>query len=815
LSKRIIQFGTFTLVMVIISATGCSDDNKVLEPAPFPTDPVVFTDEFGSGVEWFAFEGSDYFAFDVVISEAHESTRSLLISVPDYGDTAGSYAGGAFVTSVARDLTGYNALTFWAKADVNATLDVAGIGNDNTGTSIYTAEVNNLALSTVWQKFTVPLPLPARLNAEQGLFYYSEGPENGNGYNFWLDDIVFENLATISNPRPVLQSTEYNVETGDTVNVDGGVVTFDVDGTDVAVSAMPAYFTFSSSNEAAVVVDSNGTVIATGIGSSVITAKLGAVDATGSYVVNVSAPLETPDAPAPTPTVPGADVISLYSDAYSDEPVDSWSAVWDMADYTDEMIDGDNVKKYFNLSYAGIDFSSQTIDASGMTRFHMDIWTPNATAMPAEFKIKLVDFGANGIYDEDGGDDVEHELIFNKNSVPALETGTWVSIDMPLAAFSGLLTRGHLAQIIISGDLSTVYVDNLYFYDAGEQTAPTIPAPIPQNDPDSVISLFSDVYTDVPVDTWSAIWDFADVEDFMVGSDSTKKYTNLLSAGIEFKTTTVDASGMTHFHMNVWTPDATADPSVFRVKLVDFGPNGVYDGGGNDDAEDELTFDHTTMSTGLWVTIDVPLSSFSDLTTRGHLAQLIISGTPNTIFIDNVYFYDSGIPDAPSVAAPVPTDPPDSVVSLFSDAYTDVPVDTWSTVWDTADVQDYVLDSDTMKKYTNLLFAGIEFTSVTVDASAMAYFHMDVWTPDATNAPAVFKIKLVDFGANGTWDDGGADDVEHEITLDETTMNTGSWVSLDIPLTEFVNLTTRAHLAQLIISGDPNTVFIDNVYFHK
>ena len=32
----------------------------------------------------------------------------------------------------------------------------------------------------------------------------------------------------------------------------------------------------------------------------------------------------------------------------------------------------------------------------------------------------------------------------------------------------------------------------------------------------------------------------------------------------------------------------------------------------------------------------------------------------------------------------------------------------------------------------------------------MTHFHLDLWTPDAT----VFKVKLVDFGANGVWGDG-------------------------------------------------------------
>ena len=44
---------------------------------------------------------------------------------------------------------------------------------------------------------------------------------------------------------------------------------------------------------------------------------------------------------------------------------------------------------------------------------------------------------------------------------------------------------------------------------------------------------------------------------------------------------------------------------------------------------------------------------------------------------------------------------------------------------------------------------------------------------------------------------------------------TGTWVALDIPLSDFTGLTTTGHLAQLIISGDPNVIYIDNVLLHK
>ena len=89
----------------------------------------------------------------------------------------------------------------------------------------------------------------------------------------------------------------------------------------------------------------------------------------------------------------------------------------------------------------------------------------------------------------------------------------------------------------------------------------------------------------------------------------------------------------------------------------------------------------------------------------------------------------------------------------------------------------------------------------------MTYFHIDIWTPNSTT----FKVKLVDFGANGIYN-GGGDDTEHELTFTPTL---NSWVSYDIPLSNFTNMTARAHLAQLILSGSNSKVYVDNVYFYN
>ena len=328
------------------------------------------------------------------------------------------------------------------------------------------------------------------------------------------------------------------------------------------------------------------------------------------------------------------------------------------------------------------------------------------------------------------------------------------------------------------------------------------PAPIPTQSPSNVISMFSNTYTNVAIDTWRTSWSQADLEDITIAGNDTKKYKNLNFVGIEATTTPINATSMTFFHTDVRSSDFTS----FKIKLVDFGANGTF--GGGDDKEHEVTIPNLVLDT--WMSIDIPLTAFTGLTTRAHIAQLIFVGAPagnNTIYIDNVYFYKQ----TPSLTvSPTPTIPQANVISLFSDVYTNVMVDTWKTSWSNATFQDILVSGNAVKKYSALDFVGIEATTSPIDATAMTYFHTDFWTGDATT----FKIKLVDFGANGTF--GGGDDKEHQLDFPTPAQNT--WVSLDLPLSSFTGLTTKAHIAQLIYVGAPsgnNTVYIDNVYFHN
>lgn len=368
-------------------------------------------------------------------------------------------------------------------------------------------------------------------------------------------------------------------------------------------------------------------------------------------------------------------------------------------------------------------------------------------------------------------------------------------------------------QIIIFLDFqarttnNACYFDNITFSAASTApTGPTVAAPTPTLPANQVISMYSNAYTNVPVDTWRTTWSNATLLDTNILGNSTKRYSALDFVGIETVTNQINADSMQTFSIDIWTANVT----TFRVKLVDFGANAAF--GGGDDKEHEIT---VTPTLNQWNTYNIPLSSFVNLTTRAHIAQLILVGVPTgtgTVFVDNVYFSKASAPvsTAPTVAAPTPTKPAVDVKSMFSNAYTNVGVDTWRTSWSNATLLDTTIQGNDTKKYSALDFVGIETTGANlINADSMQNLHMDIWTTNITT----FKVKLVDFGADAAF--GGGDDKEHEVSV---TPLLNQWNSLVLPLSSFTNLTTRAHLAQMILVGVPTgtgTVFVDNIYYSK
>lgn len=339
---------------------------------------------------------------------------------------------------------------------------------------------------------------------------------------------------------------------------------------------------------------------------------------------------QTPMTAAPDPTADAANVLSMFSGVYTNVAVNTWRTDWSTGLLEDVAIAGNATKKYTNMGVIGIETTGDNmIDATDMTHFNLNVWSADFTT----FKVKLVDFGADGIYQGPGqGDDKEHEITFNS---PA--QGSWITYNIALSDFTNLTTRANIAQIILVGETgATMYVDNVYFSNEDVVVNPNEPmtaAPDPTIAEANVISLFSNVYTDIPMATWRTEWSSADLTEVQIQGNDTKKYANLSFVGAE-PVTQIDATEMTHFNVDVWSADFT----LLKIKLVDFGADGIYQGPGlGDDKEDELIY-QTPVQSG-WITYHIALSDFADLTTRANMQQFIFSsdGT-STVFIDNVYF---------------------------------------------------------------------------------------------------------------------------------------------------------------------------------
>jgi hypothetical protein len=228
-------------------------------------------------------------------------------------------------------------------------------------------------------------------------------------------------------------------------------------------SSSTGAFTYTSSNTAVATI-SNDSIIIVGGGTSTITANQAAANGflSGTTSTLFTVNYAPPAVAAPIPPVRNAgDYISLYSNAYSNSSVGTWSASWDMANVSDIQIGGNDTKKYTNLVFAGIEFTAPTVNASSMEKFHIDYWTPDATT----FKVKLVDFGSDDSYL--GSDNSEYELSFVPNN------SGWNSLDIPMSDFVGLASSANLAQMILVASNSTVYVDNVYFW-KGTALSPSV-----------------------------------------------------------------------------------------------------------------------------------------------------------------------------------------------------------------------------------------------------------------------------------------------------------------------------------------------------
>ncbi|WP_142784523.1 glycosyl hydrolase family 16 [Changchengzhania lutea] len=436
----------------------------------FTDDPVGLTDQFF--VSFDPATGANVDGFGVDDNVSYEGNSSIRIDVPSSVDPVGTYIGGIFRDrGEGRDLTSYNALTFWAKGSTTATVGEVGFGTtfgddfpEGVVEDKYAALTQNIQLSTDWKKYIIPIPDASKLLKEKGMFLFSAGSQStgGMGYTFWIDELKFEKVGSVSQPRPIILGGEDAVLqtfTGSEIDLSASGLQpkYNVDGRDIIVTAAPGYFNFISSNTDVAIVDEKGIISINGVGTTEITAELAGIKAQGTLTITSSGAL----AIAPVPTRPAANVKSIYSDAYTSVTESSFNPGFGGS--TTQTADigptGQKVKLYTNNNFTGIVFNN-TVDASTLTHLHIDIYSEK---VGTSINIQIRDVGANGEIETNvftgnpDGDDKDKRF-----DATGLTVGSWTSIDIPLNA--GLDTqKNNLGAIILAGGPDFI-LDNIYFY---------------------------------------------------------------------------------------------------------------------------------------------------------------------------------------------------------------------------------------------------------------------------------------------------------------------------------------------------------------
>ena len=604
------------LGLILVFFLGCEREITDLELATLSNNPEVFIDGFSAGLNYAAFGGSVPTAFDVDNEVTwNNSNASMRFEVPNANDPRGSFAGGVFYNDAGRDLSGYNAITFWAKASQSAVIGEIGFGND-LGQNKYVVSIQGLTISTGWKKYIIPIPDPSKLTAERGMFWYAAGNMDGKGFSFWIDEVKYEKLGTIAHPKFSILNGEDQVETsfiGVEKTIGGLTSTFNMPaGVNQAINIAPAYFEFESSNPSIATVDENGHVTVTGgPGNAEITAYVGEIAAEGSLTIQSVGDFD----PAPVPDHDPENVISIFSDVYENVPVDYYNGYWEPYQTTvsaDFEVDGDRILHYLDFNFVGIQFANPTVNATSMTHIHVDIYLPNPLNANAQFQIELVDFGA----------EVSGVVATN---ITVAQAQQWISLDIPLADFTGLTSRANLAQIIfvdVNGNIPSFYADNVYFYNEGGSPPPgdepTEPAPAPTHNAANVLAIYSDAYDMVEGTDFFPDWGQATVvTEIQIQGNNTLKYQGLNYQGIQLASSQ-NVSDMQFLHLDFWT----ANSGELNIFLISDGPV-------------ETPYSLTVPTTG-WSSIDIPLSSFAPVDMNG-IIQLKFDGNGD-IFLDNIYF---------------------------------------------------------------------------------------------------------------------------------------------------------------------------------
>lgn len=303
-------------------------------------------------------------------------------------------------------------------------------------------------------------------------------------------------------------------------------------------------------------------------------AAIATLDSTFTFTVTEI--LQPTDAAPAPPALAAADVISVFSDAYTDIADTDFNPNWGQSTIVStEEIAGSNVLKYANLNYQGTQFAAP-VDASGMEFIHLDMWTVDAESV--------------NFYPISSGP-------AEKAYALTIESGTWNSYDIPLTEFSDVVDLADIIQFKFDGTAgSTIFLDNIYFYtESGTPVEPELPLDFESTTINYAFENFGNVTTTV-----------VDNPDASGINTSGKVAQSVKPSGAEtwggsYLTLPdpIDFSVNTTFKMKVWSPKSDIVVKLKVENLTDGNIAHEVDASTTTtNSWEELTYDFSGIDTG-------------------------------------------------------------------------------------------------------------------------------------------------------------------------------------------------------------------------
>ena len=263
--------------------------------------------------------------------------------------------------------------------------------------------------------------------------------------------------------------------------------------------------------------------------------------------------------------------------------------------------------------------------------------------------------------------------------------------------------------------------------------------------------------------------------------------------------------------------EKTMQMDVYSLVAIDFAPKAQ---GGVDGAPDSVSSAAHTGSGWETLTITYDKSLDGKVPANGVYSELALHylwdiansnwATPDSrvFYIDNIKAVGTVTPADATLPASASPAVPASItagtagtdyISIFSDDLTSINVGNFNPGWGQATNASVIEnEGDNILRYANLNYQGTDFNNDKQDVSGMGFLHLDYHTTNAT----VLQFFLIV--------DGQGQESAYDIQANDG-ITAGSWVSLDIPLSEFTtDLTT---LREIKVVGD-GTIYFDNWYFH-